>query len=68
MDLIDLDEIRATGDYCSPDFFTWNNDTSDATAAELCSNCNILIQQAQLGSPIGWDDDSASAYSSLTSS
>ncbi|KAL7789493.1 hypothetical protein V8C37DRAFT_403892 [Trichoderma ceciliae] len=58
----------ATGDYCFPGFFRWNNDTTSATSTELCSDCNLLIQQAQLNSPLGYDDDSASAYSSLTSS
>ncbi|KAF7853632.1 hypothetical protein EAF04_010623 [Stromatinia cepivora] len=58
----------STNEYCFPDFFAWNNDTTDLTSAEICSDCNLLIQQSQLDSPLGWDDDSASMYSSLTSS
>ncbi|KAF5867467.1 putative glycoside hydrolase family 61 protein [Botrytis fragariae] len=57
-----------TSGYCYPDFFAWNNDTESTTSTEVCSNCNLLIQQSQLDSPLGWDDDSASMYSSLTSS
>ncbi|KAI0132936.1 hypothetical protein BJ170DRAFT_265966 [Xylariales sp. AK1849] len=56
-----------TGHYCSPSFFEWNNGTN-ATSADLCSNCNLLTQQVQLDSFFGWDDDIAQAYSSLTAS
>ncbi|KAF7884612.1 uncharacterized protein EAF02_004948 [Botrytis sinoallii] len=57
-----------TNGYCYPDFFAWNNDTESTTSTEVCSDCNFLIQQSQLDSPLGWDDDSARMYSSLTSS
>ncbi|KAL6795433.1 hypothetical protein J3E68DRAFT_450391 [Trichoderma sp. SZMC 28012] len=57
----------ATKTFCSPYFFEWNN-KEDATSAELCSDCNLLVQQAHLDSPIGYDDELASAHSSLTSS
>ncbi|EHK22146.1 uncharacterized protein TRIVIDRAFT_209038 [Trichoderma virens Gv29-8] len=57
-----------TGEYCSPDFFKWNSKKEGVTAAELCSDCNLLVQQAHLDSPIGYDPDLASSYSSLTSS
>ncbi|KAF7936224.1 uncharacterized protein EAE98_002443 [Botrytis deweyae] len=40
----------------------------NTTSTEVCSDCNLLIQQSQLDSPLGWDDESASMYSSLTSS
>ncbi|EHK22148.1 uncharacterized protein TRIVIDRAFT_200487 [Trichoderma virens Gv29-8] len=46
----------------------WNSNATGATSTELCSDCNLLIQQAQLDSPLGYDDDLASSYSSLTSS
>ncbi|EHK43389.1 hypothetical protein TRIATDRAFT_85797 [Trichoderma atroviride IMI 206040] len=55
-------------DYCFPDFWEWNNDTTAATSAQLCSDCNLRIQQAQLQSPFGYDDDAASDYASLTTS
>ncbi|PON21365.1 LysM domain-containing protein [Trichoderma gamsii] len=55
-------------DYCFPAFWEWNNDTTAATSAQLCSDCNLRIQQAQLESPFGYDDDAASDYASLTSS
>ncbi|KAK1252995.1 hypothetical protein MKX08_004182 [Trichoderma sp. CBMAI-0020] len=57
-----------TSDYCFPDFWEWNNDTTAATSAQLCSDCNLRIQQAQLQSPFGYDDDAASDYASLTAS
>ncbi|KAL7937883.1 carbohydrate-binding module family 50 protein [Trichoderma chlorosporum] len=58
----------ATEKYCSPDVFAWNSNTTGLTSDELCSDCNLLIQQAQLDSPLGYDNDSAISYSSLTSS
>ncbi|KAL6807860.1 hypothetical protein GGI42DRAFT_258401 [Trichoderma sp. SZMC 28013] len=57
----------ATKLFCSPYFFDWNS-KDNATSAELCSDCNLLVQQAHLDSPIGYDDELASAHSSLTSS
>ncbi|KAL7950087.1 hypothetical protein V8C42DRAFT_189413 [Trichoderma barbatum] len=59
---------QATGDYFSPKFFKWNSNIEDATSAQLCSDCNLLVQQAHFDYPIGYDEDLASAYSSLTSS
>lgn len=60
--------FRTASDYCFLDFSEWNNDTTAATSAQLCSDCNLRIQQAQLESPFGYDDDAASDYASLTSS
>ncbi|PNP52183.1 hypothetical protein THARTR1_07392 [Trichoderma harzianum] len=57
----------ATKIFCSPYFFQWKN-KENPTSAELCSDCNLLVQQARLESPIGYDDELASAHSSLTSS
>ncbi|UKZ85263.1 uncharacterized protein TrAFT101_001131 [Trichoderma asperellum] len=57
-----------SNEYCFPDVWEWNSDTTVMTSTELCSDCNLLIQQAQLESPFGYDDDAASDYSSLTSS
>ncbi|KAL7796900.1 hypothetical protein V8C43DRAFT_277635 [Trichoderma afarasin] len=57
----------ATRLFCSPFFFDWNT-KENATSAELCSDCNLLVQQAHLDSPIGYDDELASAHSSLASS
>lgn len=60
--------FRTTRDYCFPDVWKWNGDTAVVTSAELCSDCNLRIQQAQLESPFGYEDDAASDYASLTSS
>ncbi|KAH0532097.1 hypothetical protein TsFJ059_000834 [Trichoderma semiorbis] len=57
----------ATKIFCSPYFFKWNT-KENATSAELCSDCNLLVQQAHLAFPIGYDDELASAHSSLASS
>ncbi|CCF33235.1 LysM domain-containing protein [Colletotrichum higginsianum] len=53
--------------YCAPLMDEYNS-KENPTSEELCSDCNLLSQQAQLNSPFGWDDEFEESYASLTKS
>ncbi|KAI0890231.1 uncharacterized protein GGS22DRAFT_10196 [Annulohypoxylon maeteangense] len=52
-----------SGDFCAPIFDAWaNGDTSK----DSCSDCILGVYQVQLSNFLGYDDNHASAFSSLT--
>jgi LysM repeat protein len=54
-----------TGGFCAPIFDSWaNGNASD----ESCSDCVLGTYQLQLGNSLGYNDDLAANFSSLTSS
>ncbi|EFX06453.1 peptidoglycan-binding protein [Grosmannia clavigera kw1407] len=61
-----------TGEYCDVLVSSWlnetNNNVSAYTSEQNCSYCELALLQYQLASPIGYDEESAEAFSSLTSS
>ncbi|KAI1798650.1 LysM domain-containing protein [Daldinia bambusicola] len=54
-----------TGDFCSPIFDSWSsgNGSNDA-----CSDCVLGTYQLQLGFGLGYDEELAASFTSLTSS
>ncbi|KAI1171965.1 hypothetical protein F4777DRAFT_590888 [Nemania sp. FL0916] len=55
----------ATGDFCAPVFDAWANGDS---STDSCSDCILGTYQLQLSNYLGYDDDLASTFTSLTSS
>ncbi|KAI1461530.1 hypothetical protein F4805DRAFT_453419 [Annulohypoxylon moriforme] len=54
-----------SGEFCAPIFDAWaNGDTS----RDSCSDCVLGVYQVQLSNFLGYDDDLASTFSSLTTS
>lgn len=62
------DSIRSTKEYCDEIVADWMSNGTEYTAAQNCSVCELGVQQIQLASPFGYDDDSAEHFASLTSS
>jgi len=56
-----------TGQFCDPQILAWSNQTQ-LTSAQSCSDCWLGVQAMELGSPLGYNDDLASNFASLTSS
>lgn len=54
-----------SGDWCAPIFDAWAD--GDAPKSS-CSDCVLGTFQEQLNFPLGYDDELASSFSSLTSS
>jgi hypothetical protein len=61
---------RSTGEYCDTVVSSWIKKSSSAkwTKAQNCSDCELGIQNMQLASPFGYDDEGAATFASLTSS
>lgn len=55
----------ASGDFCAPVFDAWANGNA---SQQSCSDCVLGTYQRQLSNPLGYTDDLAASFSSLTSS
>lgn len=58
---------RKTGQFCSPQFLEWSNATNSSSEHD-CSDCWLGVVSLQLSNPLGYDQNLASRFSSLTSS
>ncbi|KJZ69800.1 hypothetical protein HIM_10818 [Hirsutella minnesotensis 3608] len=56
----------SSNQFCAPQVDQWAS--SNGSASEGCKDCVLRTFQAELDSPLGYDADLASYYSSLTSS
>ncbi|KAI0024493.1 LysM domain-containing protein [Xylariomycetidae sp. FL0641] len=54
-----------TGDFCAPTFDAW---ASGNASDQACSDCVLGTYQLQLAYDLGYDDELASSFASLTSS
>lgn len=61
------DPCRASGQYCDAIAAKWVNQ-DNYTAAQICSQCQLGIQQMQLSSPFGYSDTFAQAFDDTTKS
>ncbi|KAM0693758.1 hypothetical protein Q7P36_007015 [Cladosporium allicinum] len=57
---------RDTGEYCDNLYAKWVNETTEHEHA--CSDCELGLQQIGLNSSLGYDEETASDFSLLTSS
>lgn len=58
---------RSSGKYCDIVVSEWANQTN-YTSAQICSYCELGIQQIQLSSPFGYSDTYAEAFANTTAS
>lgn len=63
-----LRKLRSTtAQFCDPQLLAWSNQ-SYLTTNQSCSDCWLGVLTLQLGNPLGYDDNLASNFVSLTSS
>lgn len=55
------------GAYCDPQILSWNT-RGGLNSSTSCSECWLRSQQVALNDPLGFDENAASLFSSLTSS
>ncbi|KAK3332585.1 hypothetical protein B0T19DRAFT_439410 [Cercophora scortea] len=68
--LLPVSTEKTTNEFCDVIFSQWLNQQPQRklTTEQECSDCILGVSQLQLNSPFGYDDDSASIHTSLTSS
>lgn len=58
---------KSSGQFCDAVVAGWRNETG-GSASHACEDCWLGPMSVQLGSPIGYDEERARAFASLTSS